>query len=343
MEAARRGLRFSVSVHPGVPDQLIGDAGRLRQILLNLTGNAIKFTKGGEVKVTVTLDTESRSPSNNPNESGSNSTILHFAVQDSGIGIPADKHKAIFEAFSQADSSTTRCFGGTGLGLAISAQLVHLMRGRIWVESPASSDALDEAGSLGGPGSIFHFTACLGLPVGPGEIIERARMVSESPVVAGCPSTAGGQAARVLLAEDNAINSRLACRLLEKRGHSVVPVTNGAAVLKAMESDCFDLVLMDLQMPGLSGLETAMEIRQREAALQGSDPFPQSSRTPIIAMTARAMPEDRARCMGAGMDGYITKPINPKEFFEVLERSLKVQAASVQSSESLITTECLTS
>src|SRR6185295_19473779 len=120
-EAARKGLLFKVSVHPDVPDQLIGDSGRLRQILLNLAGNAVKFTKSGQVKLTVTLDPESKSPSSNLNESDSTSTILHFAVQDSGIGIPADKHKAVFEAFSQADSSTTRRFGGTGLGLAICA------------------------------------------------------------------------------------------------------------------------------------------------------------------------------------------------------------------------------
>jgi len=338
IEAARKGLQFSVSVHPDVPDQLIGDAGRLRQILLNLTGNAVKFTKSGEVKVTVTLDPERKSPSSNLNDGDLNSTILHFAVQDSGIGIPADKHKAIFEAFSQADNSTTRRFGGTGLGLAISAQLVHLMEGRIWVESPASSDPHAEAGPLGGPGSIFHFTACLGLPLGPGETIETAG-TAQSPVTAGCSTTADGHTARVLLAEDNPINSRLACRLLEKRGHSVVAVTNGAAVLKALESDCFDLILMDLQMPGLNGLETTMAIRQREAAAERSDP--QNSRTPIIAMTARAMPEDRARCMEAGMDGYITKPINPKEFFEALEGSLQLKL-SAQSSESLNTMTCLT-
>ncbi len=320
MEAARKGLRFSVSVHPDVPDQLVGDAGRLRQVLLNLAGNAVKFTKTGEVKLAVTLDTKSKDPSSNLNDSDSNSTILHFAVQDSGIGIPADKHQAIFEAFSQADSSTTRRFGGTGLGLAISAQLVHLMGGRIWVESPASSDPDDEAGSRGGPGSVFHFTACLGLPVvsnGAGQAVLVTPGNLETAI--GVPVVA-----KVLLVEDNPINSLLACRLLEKRGHSVVSVTNGDAALKALENERYDLVLMDLQMPGLSGFETTQKIRGRETT--------QGSRTPIVAMTGRAMPEDRARCLEVGMDGYLTKPINPKEFFEVLERALQPGASSVHSS-----------
>jgi signal transduction histidine kinase/CheY-like chemotaxis protein len=342
MEAARKGLLFKVSVHPDVPDQLIGDSGRLRQILLNLAGNAVKFTKSGQVKLTVTLDPESKSPSSNLNESDSTSTILHFAVQDSGIGIPADKHKAVFEAFSQADSSTTRRFGGTGLGLAICAQLVHLMRGKIWLESPVPADARGEGGSLGGPGSIFHFTACFGLQVGQSEAVERAGTASESPAIAACPPTPGGQVARVLLAEDNPINSRLACRLLEKRGHSVVPVMNGTAVLEALESHCFDLVLMDLQMPGLNGFETTQEIRRREASSQTADRLIQGLRTPIIAMTARAMHGDRERCLEAGMDGYITKPINPKEFFDVLERSLRIKALSVQSSVPPMSVECLT-
>jgi signal transduction histidine kinase/AmiR/NasT family two-component response regulator len=342
MEAARKGLQFSVSVHPDVPDQLIADSGRLRQVLLNLAGNAVKFTKSGQVKLTVTLDPESKKPFSSPNDGDSNSTILHFAVQDSGIGIPADKHKAIFEAFSQADNSTTRRFGGTGLGLAISAQLVHLMGGRIWVESPASSDTHDEEGSLGGPGSIFHFTACLGLPAGQGESIERAGIASENPMKEVRLPTAGGQAARVLLAEDNPINSRLACRLLEKRGHSVVAVMNGTAVLEALENHSFDLVLMDLQMPGLNGFETTQEIRRREASSQAADSLIRSPRTPIIAMTARAMHGDRERCMEAGMDGYITKPINPKEFFDVLEQSLQINALSGQPLKPPIPAECLT-
>jgi len=327
MEAARKGLQFSVSVHPDVPDQLIGDAGRLRQILLNLIGNAVKFTKGGEVKLTVTLDRESKDPSGNLNDCDSNSTILRFAVQDSGIGIPPDKHQAIFEAFSQADSSTTRRFGGTGLGLAISAQLVHLMGGRIWVQSPASSGPHDETGSFSGPGSIFHFTACLGLPVvsngaAQAALVTPANLESSVSVPA---------VIKVLLVEDNPINSLLACRLLEKRGHSVVSVTNGDAALKALENDRYDLVLMDVQMPGLSGFETTQKIRSREAT--------QGSRIPIVAMTGRAMPEDRARCIEAGMDGYLTKPINPKEFFEVLERALQPRA---HSSKSAPAEECLT-
>jgi len=182
----------------------------------------------------------------------------------------------------------------------------------------------------------------LGLGAGQVEAIERAGTTSESPVKEVCPPTAVGQAARVLLAEDNPINSRLACRLLEKRGHFVVPVTVGAAVLKVLESDSFDLVLMDLQMPGLNGFEATMEIRRREANARASDPLTQSLRTPIIAMTARAMPEDRARCMEAGMDEYITKPINPKELFDVLERALQSRGLSVQSSESPTPAECLT-
>ena len=318
MEAAKKGLQFSVSVDPDVPDELIGDAGRLRQVLLNLVGNAVKFTKSGQVKLTVAMDPEN-SLSGGPDSR--DFAILHFAVQDSGIGIPADKQKAIFEAFSQADSSTTRRFGGTGLGLAISAKLVQLMDGRIWVESPVF---LGGKASLGDPGSIFHFTARVGLrPASNGEGKE-ALVTPASPEPAiSLPAAC----AKVLLVEDNAINSLLACRLLEKRGHSVVSVTNGGAALQALEKDHYDLVLMDLQMPGLSGFETTQKIRRRETT--------GGSRTPIVAMTGRAMPEDRARCIEVGMDGFLTKPINPKEFFEVLERALLPGASGIHSQECL--------
>jgi CheY-like chemotaxis protein len=418
-----KGLDLLCRVSPEVPDELVGDPGRLRQILINLAGNAIKFTASGEVEVGVTLE-----------PGAGEGVMLHFRVADTGIGILKEKHKAVFEAFEQADVSTTRKYGGTGLGLAISTRLVGLMGGRIWLESPRT----DLGAAAPGPGSAFHFTVAMSrgqMPARPApaslegvrvlivddnatnrtvleemlrgkgmkpvavETGDAALAVLEQARAAGCPfplaildfqmpgmdgftlaarirgqaelretrlfmlTSAGqrGDAARckdigievylmkpvkqsalleamarsmgrpalegapaltrhslnesrrklrILLAEDNAINQKLAVRLLEKQGHEVTVANDGLEAVAAVGNGEFDVVLMDVQMPNMSGLEAAAAIRALERGT--------GKHVPIVAMTAHAMKGDREICLAAGMDGYLSKPIKPGQLMEVI-------------------------
>jgi PAS domain S-box-containing protein len=422
LRAEQKDLELACHIPAAVPDALIGDPARLRQIIVNLVGNAIKFTERGEVVVRVATEHQS-----------DDLALLHFTVTDTGIGIPADKLQIIFEAFSQADTSTTRRYGGTGLGLAISSQLVAMMGGRIWVESEA------------GAGSAFHFTAQFGRaaePVGTPRSTELTQlenlpvlvvddnatnrrileemltswrmqpaMVASGPEAlreleaardSGAPyplvildammpemdgfalaerirshpglaattlvmlssaahtdhaersrkcgvtcyatkpvkqsdlldvimtalgepavtsrrsydrtaeaSSASGRPLRVLLAEDNEVNQKLAVRWLRKWGHSVVVAGNGREALARLETGVFDLILMDVQMPDMGGLEATAVIRAKERDGAGH--------VPILAMTAHALKGDRERCLAAGMDGYISKPIRPQEMFRAIE------------------------
>jgi signal transduction histidine kinase/CheY-like chemotaxis protein len=287
--AVEKGLDLLCRVAPEVPDELVGDPGRLRQIVINLVGNAIKFTARGQVAIEVT-----REPG------AAEGVILHFRVADTGIGIPPDKQKAVFEAFEQADTSTTRKFGGTGLGLAISRRLVGLMGGRIWLESPRA----DLPANAPGPGCAFHFTVAMA--------VGQARLASSAVPLARHVPDESRRKLRVLLAEDNPINRKLAICLLEKQGHSVTVANDGAEAVAAVRDGEFDVVLMDVQMPNMSGLEAAAVIRTRE---RGS-----GRHVPIVAMTARAMKGDRERCLEAGMDGYVSKPIQPGHMMEVIAR-----------------------
>jgi signal transduction histidine kinase/CheY-like chemotaxis protein len=423
LRAAQKNLELACEVDAAIPEMLVGDPTRLRQIVNNLVGNALKFTERGEIAVTA--DLESRDE---------NSVMLHFTVRDTGIGIPAEQQAKIFEAFTQADGSTTRKYGGTGLGLTVSLRLVRLMGGNMWVESEP------------GRGSRFHFTARMGLskltrsarPACP-QIPEGAQflvvddnqtnrhilrdilgkwgvdvLVAESalgalalmreraeagkPVtllltdahmpemdgfslaeqVAGDPALAGtpimmlassgqrGDAAlcrelgisayltkpvsqselreavfmllerasanlpgdglitrhaihekhaasslKILLAEDNPVNQTLAVRMLEKRGHKVRVAGNGREALAALETEAFDLVLMDIQMPEMDGLEATAAVRQRERST--------GKHLPIVAMTAHAMKGDDRRCLDAGMDGYLAKPIRSEELHALLD------------------------
>jgi CheY-like chemotaxis protein len=214
---------------------------------------------------------------------------LQFSVSDTGIGIAPDRQGAIFEAFTQADNSTTRRFGGTGLGLAIAARLVKLLGGRIWVDSTV------------GTGSTFHFTAPFSL-VPAGATHQPAGRTPSPP-----PSP---RPLQVLLAEDNPINQRLMTKMLEKMGHHVTLVENGKAVVDRAERDRFDLVLMDVQMPELDGLEATRQIRQREQT--------SGFHLPIVALTAHAMKGDRERCLESGMDGYLAKPVRWSELRAVI-------------------------
>ena len=281
VRAQEKGLELNCHVRPRVPEVLVGDPGRLRQIVVNLVGNAIKFTERGEVKVEV------REESVEPG-----STLLHFTVTDSGIGIPQEKQSTIFDPFTQADGSTARRYGGSGLGLTISRRLVDMFGGRLWLES------------LVGKGATFHFTARLGLAVGSG------RVVPSSPACVSSPERKTGL--RVLLAEDNLVNQTIVVRLLEKRGHTVRVASDGFEALKIFKQGRCDLLLMDVQMPHMDGFEATAAIREMEKA--GGGHFP------IIAMTAHAMKGDRERCLAAGMDGYISKPFQIDELLNEIER-----------------------
>jgi PAS domain S-box-containing protein len=278
--AREKGLELTSTVSAGIPERLIADDLRLRQILTNLLGNAVKFTNHGGVELRV----DSRT-------GGDDQLHLDVAVIDTGIGIPKEKQGVIFESFRQADSSTTRRFGGTGLGLTISARLVGLMGGNIRVESSP------------GQGSAFHFT--LPCKLAPPETANPGRAQS---AMAAAPS----KKLRILLADDNPINQKLALKLLEKRGHTVSVVGDGRQALEAARQALpFDLILMDVQMPNMDGLEATRAIRKIEDPVRNS--------VPIVAMTAFAMASDRDRCLAAGMNGHITKPINPSELCTMLE------------------------
>jgi PAS domain S-box-containing protein len=439
VRAHGKGLELACRIRPDVPTFLYGDAARLRQVVVNLVGNAIKFTEGGEVVLEVW-----------PETACDGEVELHFAIRDTGIGVPAEKQKVIFEIFEQADSTPTRRFGGTGLGLAISSRMVDLMGGRIWVDSEV------------GRGSTFHFTARFALAEEePGEkrhvcpaaihdtrvlviddngtnrlILEEilkswamqpksmargrdalqalreaqragnpyrlvltdvhmpdmsgfalAEAIRRDPEltstmimmltsgdqptdVARCEELriaahlmkpvkqselldaimlAMGFAApdheglaamvsqrgrplrplRILLAEDSLVNQKLAIALLEAQGHQIVLVGNGREALAALISQPFDLVLMDVQMPEMDGLEAATAIRAREKSAGGH--------VPIVAMTAHALKGDREICLAAGMDEYIAKPIRAHELFDVIEAVVPpVKAASAPAPEEII-------
>jgi CheY-like chemotaxis protein/HPt (histidine-containing phosphotransfer) domain-containing protein len=423
LRADQKGLELACHIPPDTPDLLVGDPGRLRQIIINLAGNAIKFTSQGEVVVSVLVE-----------KLGPDNVLLHFTVKDTGMGVPADKQKVIFEAFSQADGSTTRRYGGTGLGLAISSKLVAIMGGEIWLESELGSgstfhftakfgvqkevaaqrarrrdvnlpdlsvlvvddnatnrrilegllaqwdirttlvesgleamQALDRAKTAGAPFQLVlldaqmpemdGFTLAENIKGNPDFAGATIMMLSSSgqrgdaarcrelgiaayltkPVmeselssailrVLNVPATEESQIEvvtrhtlreerdryRVLLAEDNKVNQKLASRLLEKQGHSVVIAINGREAVAAFESEAFDLILMDVQMPELNGYEATAAIREREKV--------SGRHIPIIAMTAHAMKGDRERCLQAGMDGYVSKPIDTRELFDAIEQ-----------------------
>jgi PAS domain S-box-containing protein len=296
--ATAKGLDLKCTVHPDVPQFVRGDAGRLRQILTNLLGNAVKFTKRGGVVV----------QAERIGVADGRSTV-QFSVDDTGIGIAPDHLPGLFQNFVQADNSTTRKYGGTGLGLAISKQLAEMMGGKIGAESEP------------GRGSRFWFTVVLeeqrdtgALP--PREKHEEHRV--QTALVSGCAVPErrhSGQttAHRILLAEDNYINQKVVVGILKKAGYQADVVTNGRQAVEAVAVNHYDLVLMDVQMPIMDGFEATAEIRRREGATR---------RMPIVALTANAMAGDREQCLKAGMDDFLSKPVSVEEICQTLTRWL---------------------
>jgi PAS domain S-box-containing protein len=287
-QAHNKLIKLSVLVHSNVSAVLRGDAGRLRQVLTNLVGNAIKFTDEGKVFVQVTQETNTDVD-----------TILRFSIKDTGMGIPVDVRSRLFQPFTQADGSAARKYGGTGLGLAISKQLVELMGGEIGFASGL------------GQGSTFWFTVRMQKPVtGKSVGPDTSKLVTPYKLVEAQTKSR----VRILLVEDYVINQDVAVRQLQRLGYAADVVGDGFAALKALELDRYDIVLMDCQMPVLDGYEASAEIRSREANGAGG------RHTPIIAMTANAMMGDREKCIAAGMDDYLTKPIEANDLKRVLEQ-----------------------
>jgi CheY-like chemotaxis protein len=284
IQAKPKNLQITACVDPAVPECVRGDAGRLRQVLVNLCANAVKFTEHGEVALCISVVAQDLER-----------TTLRFEVRDTGVGVPEAGLHALFKPFSQLDASTTRRFGGTGLGLSIVKRLAEMMGG--------------EAGVLSreGVGSTFWFTAQVGnaaadaaaprLPTH--EVPRRERL--------------GGQERRILLAEDNAVNEKVATRALRTLGFQVDAVSNGRAAVAAWETGLYDLILMDCQMPELDGYQATIEIRKREQGMR---------RIPIVALTAHAMKDDDLKCKAAGMDDYLTKPLDRKRLQSCLDQYL---------------------
>lgn len=269
-EASKKGLNLAYVIDPSTPKTIIGDPAKLRQVLINLLSNAVKFTDKGEVTVYVT----SRKLDGSDYE-------IHFAVKDTGIGIPEDKISHLFQPFTQVDASITRRYGGTGLGLAISKRLVEMMGGKIWVKSEV------------GKGSTFHFTilaeATTAKPVSLRTITQELQTGFKSDQL---------HSLRILLAEDNPVNQKVARQMLKKIGYEADVAANGLEVLQALERHPYDVILMDIQMPEMDGLEAAKRIRERW-----------HNGPKIIAITAYALEGDMDRCLNAGMNDYISKPI----------------------------------
>ena len=292
LAARKKEITLTHSIDTDVDDHLIGDPHRLNQVILNLVNNAIKFTDTGEIRVRIET-------ARDPSECVTGERKLHFSVADTGIGIHSDHQQEIFRAFSQICSGESRGDGngghrGTGLGLVVSAQLVEMMGGEIWVDSKPTK------------GSCFHFTARF-KSVRPESKAWLSKGAEEAE-----PDTISPDGLHILLAEDDQINLTLAVALLERKGWKVTPVTDGLQVLEHIEAETYDLVLMDIQMPKIDGLEATRRIRSKEES--------NGSHLPIIAMTAHAVKGDREKFLKQGMDGYVSKPISSSLLIEEILR-----------------------
>jgi len=290
----KKRLTFTVDVAPDIPASVYGDPTRLRQILLNLLSNALKFTPAG--KVTLRLWSEQLS---------SGRVRLNFEVADTGVGMDAAALSRLFKNFSQADSSTTRRYGGTGLGLVISKRLINMMGGDIQVRSEV------------GQGTCFSFFIEADVCARPANATSLSALSDNCLEAENAPSQRGIRQWSVLLAEDNVINQKVAQAILARVGCTVDVAENGVRAVAMAAAKAYDLILLDCQMPEMDGYEAAAAIRKLERGHR---------RTPIVAATASAFLEDKARCLAAGMDDYISKPITKASLAAVLERWLKVDA-----------------
>lgn len=301
IQAQRKGIELQYHLKPNFPKYVLGDGGRLRQIITNLLGNAIKFTHKGSVVLTA----------EKLQESDQNIT-LQFSVKDTGIGIPPESLSNLFQNFTQLDNTYAKKYGGTGLGLAISKKLTEMMGGRIWVESQE------------GKGSIFSFTAVFGSVKEKPTISQQASVTTTSS-----SSEQPNGSIKILLAEDNPFNQKFMNYFLINEGFKVVMASNGIEVLEKLKKEPFDLILMDIQMPEMDGIEATKLIRDLEKRIQNGveQPIPHSSfqkgsKIPIIALTAYTMKGDMEKFLESGMDGYISKPINREELFSTIRNIL---------------------
>ncbi len=316
VQADRKGLELICRIAPDVPRELRGDDVRLRQVIVNLVGNAVKFTDRGRILVNVERGASGNGGNGITPGSDAGAVLLRFSISDTGIGIPADKLRSIFDNFTQVDGSATRKYGGTGLGLAISRKLVGMMGGEIHAESEP------------GRGSAFHFTARFGAghhqakehtEDSPPAVPDAGR--AGSPVHSPSGKEEGGSGLHILVAEDNVLNQKVAARILEKEGHTVQVVSNGLEVLEALEKENFDLVLMDVQMPLMDGIETTLVIRNSKNSRFEPE-------IPIIALTAHAFKEDRERCLKAGMNAYISKPFKKRDIAALIRQTVHRHTAA---------------
>jgi PAS domain S-box-containing protein len=283
--AIEKGIELSLTTHADLPQVIVSDSVRLRQILINLLSNAVKFTAAGTVNLSVI-----------PIATPAQSVMLQFAVSDTGIGIPLDRRDRLFQSFSQVDSSITRQYGGTGLGLSLCKQLCEMMGGRIWVESQ-----LDQ-------GSTFYFTIVASvIAPAPTEAPVPPELPTEIPID---PQMGQKNPLKILLAEDHAINQKMVLMLLNRLGYKADVVANGTDAIAALQHQCYDILLMDVNMPEMDGLTATQQIRRMPLDIQPH----------IIAMTASAMTGDRERCLQAGMNDYITKPFHIQDFMQALSR-----------------------
>ena len=328
-QASEKNLSLRCELEPGLPAIVRGDSTHVQQVLINLIGNAVKFTEQGEIALTI----QRVSP---PETERQNVHVVRFSIKDTGIGIPENRYESLFQIFSQVDASTTRKYSGAGLGLAISKQLVELMGGVIGFESRM------------GQGSTFWFTVPFKSQISQetspslreiGNGI-RALPVTEEQQRSVLDDILSAGAARLLLVEDNPINQKLAVRLLKKFGYEVDVANNGREAIAKLGHYPYEAVLMDCQMPEMDGFEATREIRRRESERSGSsyepckgketwvsqsaidNQQPQAPRVPIIALTANATTGDQERCLEAGMDDYLTKPLSPTKLKETLKKWL---------------------
>ncbi len=304
VRAENKRLEFICAMEPGIPTYLQGDPGRLRQVILNLASNSLKFTQEGKIVMSAGLVTES-----------DHDVLIRFSVKDTGIGISQEKQKILFKKFTQVDASTTRNYGGTGLGLAISKQLTEMMGGQIGVNSEE------------GRGAEFYFTARFKKQTKQENPLGGPARISSTRAARSSFRKLRDNQMRVLLAEDNITNQQVALGLLEKMGLRANAVANGAEAVRMLSNIPYDVVLMDVQMPEVDGYEASRQIRASASAVL-------NHQIPIIAMTAHAMQGDRMKCLEAGMSDYLTKPISPQALYEVLDRWLPKETSDAVSKPS---------